>query len=45
MLTVIISIAVAAVLVAVILIYNTLVASRNKVKEAFATMDLYLRKR
>ena len=45
MLTVIISIAVAAVLVAVILIYNTLVASRNKVKEAFATMDVYLRKR
>lgn len=45
MLTVIISIVVAAVLVALILIYNTLVASRNKVREAFATMDVYLKKR
>ncbi len=33
------------VLIAIVVIYNKLVGLRNKVKEAFATMDVYLKKR
>jgi LemA protein len=36
---------VVALLVAIVGIYNSLVGLRNKVREAFATMDVYLKKR
>lgn len=42
---VIIGIALAVIVIAGLMIYNNLVALRNKVKEAFATMDVYLKQR
>lgn len=46
MITILIIVAIIIVLVMfVILTYNSLVESRNMVKEAFATMDVYLKKR
>ena len=46
MITILIIVAIIIVLAMfVILTYNSLVESRNMVKEAFATMDVYLKKR
>lgn len=42
---VIIGVVLAVLVIAGLVIYNSLVTLRNKVKEAFATMDVYLQKR
>ncbi len=43
--TIVLIAAVSAALIALILVYNQLVNLRNKVNEAFSTMDVYLKKR
>lgn len=43
--TIVLIAALAAFLIAIVLVYNSLVSLRNKVNEAFSTMDVYLKKR